>query len=94
MALQGWLAIWLMGLAGEVHGLPWFCGGSRFVLVWCATPSGVLSSRTVCHALAPIAFVRVFIPSVPWLMSIWDVALLVFGGGVFLFATDCARLRG
>ena len=60
MALQGWLATRLMGLAGEVHGLPWLCGGSWFDLVWCATPSGVLSSRTVCHALAPIAFVPVF----------------------------------
>ena len=60
MALQGWLATRLMGLAGEVHGWPWFCGGSWFVLGWCATPSGVLSSRTVCHVLAAIAFVPGF----------------------------------
>ena len=60
MALKGWLATSLMGLAGEVHGLPWFCGGSWFILVWCATPSCVLSSRTVCHALALIPFVPGF----------------------------------
>ena len=35
MALQGCLATRLVGLAGEVHGLPWHCCGTRLSCLVC-----------------------------------------------------------
>ena len=66
---------------------PGFFGGSWFLLVWCATPSGVPSSRAVCRAFVPIAFVLGFFDCLNG-MSLF----LPFCWG-FLFDTACARLE-
>ena len=57
MALPGWLATRLMGLAGEFLGSPGTVVGPGCP-VCRATPSGMLHSRSVSRAFALIAFVR------------------------------------